>query len=127
MSESIEHAARDAVVIIAGIVEHARKYGWYTETGAGELFDQVDLRITQLAGALPENQPAVPEGRMSVWQTKTESARLHWLRRCSGGPGVRRMQRVSVTWQDLADAGIAGKVCRCLQGVEFVPGKRARD
>jgi hypothetical protein len=50
----IERSAREAVVVIGGLVSHARKYLWY-EDGAGDLFDQVFEAIGKLASALPEN------------------------------------------------------------------------
>lgn len=51
----LEHAARDAVVIIAGLVDGARKYMWYAGTDAGNYLDQVDQAIVRLACVLPEN------------------------------------------------------------------------
>lgn len=63
------------------------------------------------------------ETHMSVWQSR-ESGRLHWLRRCSGGPGVPRVRRVSVDEETVSAARADGKVCRCMPQI-FRPGRRA--
>ena len=55
--KELEQAARDTVVIIAGLVDGARKYTWYTGTGAHTYLDQVDQAIVKLAHVLPENRP----------------------------------------------------------------------
>jgi hypothetical protein len=62
---------------------------------------------------------------MSVW--RSPSGALHWLRRCSGSGGVRKVRRTTVNQARLAEAYAAGKVCRCLWKVEFSPGKRAQN
>lgn len=67
---------------------------------------------------------------MSVWESR--SGRLHWLRRCSGGGGVRKVRRITVSRERYAQARAAGTgpdgiVCPCLWRVEFAPGKRARN
>lgn len=57
-SSELEQAARTAVVIIAGLVDHARKYLFYEQTSAGELFDQIEKATVELASVLPENRGA---------------------------------------------------------------------
>ena len=49
---------RGEIVMLAGLIDHARKYTWSLDPAGAEFIGKLDRHVVALAALMPENQEA---------------------------------------------------------------------